>query len=909
MPSAEEAQSYVSSILSLLSSKQSQADAIVKEIKKNAIDINGVPYIKDHPTNSANSSNTTQNLSKIISDSYGNIIEPSPIVSAESSVVEVPVTACPTTPPPEFPKYSQSEINKVVAEVAAECDTRGVPSSLLQGVSLKESVAAKCNITAPTILEPATFLPTPPFDAVQSTPGESPYATLTEPKNSLKRPAKTIIVLENIAKLATKGATLVDVAPLKKVGDKVSCGEAIMKVGNRTLTSPINSGIIKKIHAAGKGAKNQQLVTIEDTSSNDPIGQTLSHADDISKKLNDVTALKDQLGKMEHDLWTKKIILGIYEGQLQGYVEYYKSFAALIQQRDDLNSRFAANTETIKKLLGGSLHYSTVSFSSSKGPVNPIPSAENTKKADLLLKDQKDLASQINSINSQVAALQKSQPLYFSVDGSTTSLASAEKTTTGNTIEYKLVPLNPGQKSKPALRQSDVLTKLGPTILSFTNNLLFNGSYTPDRWNEATVPPITTRGYNSAKLDIDINHPGSFSYNKILSGNGDFNFVFRISNSFRSIAWRGSLYQSRKDFYDAVNSATNDIKNKINTDSSAKKLNDLRTQERLLPLQIQDLANKVYDQVITVSKQFGYYQIYQNSLYLQRGVDKTAELTKQRDDAKAVFEADYKIFQDILKKLADVEAAIDDFPTTLQKAFSGGCVLPEASDPTCLHVEGEAVNMIKWPKSSASLPVDDVNYRGNPQPNSPPITEFSYWQKYCAKATVVNLLPTYWPIGLLIPTPAGLLKIPLPIIWTPIAVIPTPFCVLVIGLALCGICPAPFIYVVNPGWPFPISVAAPQSSWHAAGIRGPQQIASLTTSTPLPAFPKITIALKYTVKGVTRQQPVTIDAAPYLTKLLPFSQDDLPPYERLSLSNLPYILYLTKWCAAGKKTMGFFENP
>jgi len=902
MPSAEEAQSYVSSILSLLDSKQSQADAIVNEIKKHAVDINGVPYIKDESSNS-------QDLISIISDSYGNIIDPSPIVSAKSSVIDVPVTACPTTPPPEFPKYSQSEINKVVADVAAECETRGVPSPLLRGVSLKESIAAKCDITAPVILEPATFLPTPPFGAVQAAAGESPYATTTEPKDSLKRPAKTIIILEDLTKLSAKGVTLVDVTPLKKVGDRVSCGEAIMKVGNKTLTSPINSGIIKKIHAAGKAAKNQQLVTIEDTSTDDPIGKTLSQADDISKKLNDVTSLKDQLGKMEHDLWTKKIILGIYEGQLQGYLEYYKSFTALIQQRDDLSSRFVANTETIKKLLGGSLNYSTLSSTGSKGPAAPIPSADNIKKADSLLKDQQDLATQINTINSQITVLQKSQPTYFTIDGSTGSLASAEKTTSGNSIEYKLVPLNPMQKSKPALRQSDVLTKLGPTVLSFTNNLLFNGSYTPDKWNEAIAPPITTKGYNAAKLDIDINHPGSFSYNKILSGSGDFNFVFRISNSFRSIPWRGSLYQSRKDFYDAVTSATNDIKNKVNTDSSAKKLNDLRTQERLLPLQIQDLANKVYDQVIEVSKQFGYYQIYQSSIYLQRGADKTAELTKQRDDAKAIFDADYTVFQEILKKLADVEAAIDDFPITLQKNFSGGCVLPDASDPTCLHVEGEAVNMIKWPKSSVPLPTDDDNYRGNPQPNSPPITEFSYWQKYCAKATVVNLLPTFWPIGLLIPTPAGLLKIPLPIIWTPFAVIPTPFCVLVIGLALCGICPAPFVYVVNPGWPFPISVAGPQSSWHVTGIRGPQQIAGLTTSTPLPAFPKITIPLKYTVKGVTNQQPVTIDAAPYLTKLLPFSQDDLPPYERLTLSNLPYILYLTKWCAAGKKTMGFFENP
>jgi hypothetical protein len=69
------------------------------------------------------------------------------------------------------------------------------------------------------------------------------------------------------------------------------------------------------------------------------------------------------------------------------------------------------------------------------------------------------------------------------------------------------------------------------------------------------------------------------------------------------------------------------------------------------------------------------------------------------------------------------------------------------------------------------------------------------------------------------------------------------------------------------------------------------------------------VPLKYKQNGQDKQQPVTIDAAPYITKLLPLAQDDLPAFERLTLTNLPYISYLVKWCAAGKKTMGFFENP
>jgi hypothetical protein len=222
--------------------------------------------------------------------------------------------------------------------------------------------------------------------------------------------------------------------------------------------------------------------------------------------------------------------------------------------------------------------------------------------------------------------------------------------------------------------------------------------------------------------------------------------------------------------------------------------------------------------------------------------------------------------------------------------------------------KGKAVK----PKPKAKVPEvrEDINFKKNPPPISPPITTLKYWKKYCKRATTVNLLPMYWPVGLLIPTPGPLLKIPMPIIWKPLVVIPNPIALVVIGIAVCGICPAPFIYICNPGWPFPIGMVAPKASWHTAGLRGPKKIAGETTSKPLiAAIPSITMQLKYKKDGVITKKPVKIDAMPVITKLLPLVQDDLPAFERLSLSNLPYLMYLMKWCKAGKKTMGFFENP
>jgi hypothetical protein len=170
-------------------------------------------------------------------------------------------------------------------------------------------------------------------------------------------------------------------------------------------------------------------------------------------------------------------------------------------------------------------------------------------------------------------------------------------------------------------------------------------------------------------------------------------------------------------------------------------------------------------------------------------------------------------------------------------------------------------------------------------------------------------LPTYWPIGIIIPTPSGLIKIPFPIIWTPLAVIPSDLAIIVIGITMCGICPGPFIYIVNPGWPFPIGMVKAKESWFVVGNRGPKNIDSITTSEVSALdIPTVNIPLKYTKNGQTVKTNVKINVGPIVTQLLPFIQDDLPVYERLTMTNIVYLLYLAKWCKQGKNTYGFFTS-
>lgn len=433
----------------------------------------------------------------------------------------------------------------------------------------------------------------------------------------------------------------------------------------------------------------------------------------------------------------------------------------------------------------------------------------------------------------------------------------------------------------------DLLKELSNTILPFANNVTLNNIELAAWGNE----------------DYNINQTDAVSYAELDKSPLEF------KHKDGSTVWSGSIKNLREDL---VNNAL--LLSKLTDVTELEKASDeLKIKERNLLSIIEKLANETYAQVFQIGLKIGYYyRINPASIIATFTTSNIDTLLKRNlDRAKKNFEDLYSKYVLIKSQIAAIEKTIDDLPSILTNIANNGCVLKDGSAPTAALINGESINIISWPiteKDLAELPKDDDNFKGNSSKNTPAVTDLRYWKKYCLNATLVNLLPIYWPVGLLIPTPGGLVKIPLPIIWKPFAVIPTPFCVIVIGLAICGICPAPFVYLVNPGWPFPIGIVKPGESYFLTGIRGPAMINAKIASKVLDAIPTIITPLVYKKDGVNQRKPIAIDAAPNITKLLPLIKDDLPAFERLSITNLPYVLYLTKWCAAGKKTMGFFES-
>jgi F0F1-type ATP synthase membrane subunit b/b' len=129
----------------------------------------------------------------------------------------------------------------------------------------------------------------------------------------------------------------------------------------------------------------------------------------------------------------------------------------------------------------------------------------------------------------------------------------------------------------------------------------------------------------------------------------------------------------------------------------------------------------------------------------------------------------------------------------------------------------------------------DLNFKNVSK--NPTIFDYSWWLKFSSLATLVNLVPVHWPIGLLIPTPSGLIRIPFPIIWFPIFVAPTDKLIAVLFIGQCGILPCPYLFLQH-FLPVPVGPFQSNNPYFAAAIGGPVNISNHEPLPPatLPSF-------------------------------------------------------------------------
>ena len=193
---------------------------------------------------------------------------------------------------------------------------------------------------------------------------------------------------------------------------------------------------------------------------------------------------------------------------------------------------------------------------------------------------------------------------------------------------------------------------------------------------------------------------------------------------------------------------------------------------------------------------------------------------------KDIYEPLSKELEELEIEEIEIQKYFDELNTTIRDSLAEqGCELPELQDP-------------ETPAGS------DVNFKGIPMnlSQSPTIFDLRWWRKFCGLATIMNLAPVHWPVGLILPTIPKPLFIPCPIIWTPLTVINTPVALIVVLIGQCGILPSPFVFILNTS-DCPLGPIGPKSAWFPVAIRPMCKIKDEPTSKRLDASPEINIPL------------------------------------------------------------------
>lgn len=132
-------------------------------------------------------------------------------------------------------------------------------------------------------------------------------------------------------------------------------------------------------------------------------------------------------------------------------------------------------------------------------------------------------------------------------------------------------------------------------------------------------------------------------------------------------------------------------------------------------------------------------------------------------------------------------------------------MLKERSPDCFKDIDSDQQDCEDIKSSLGSDPFSMTTIQGS-DPTLPTYSKFCYWKEFAKSATKQGLIPVpnkgssalrYWPIGLVVPSPNGIVKVPLPIVWLPLVVMPSSFGTLVFFLTITGVFVSPVVFLAS----------------------------------------------------------------------------------------------------------------
>ena len=708
----------------------------------------------------------------------------------------------------------------------------------------------------------------------------------------------TISEPNNIIIFGTIDATITDIPD--NITNINNCNMIILKTSEGDIPAGVSQGELVKVFVKiGDNINGKELFEIKKQKGESVIEKTFEAVKKQSKGVNKLISLKEDLGNKEREFYFSEIQKAFYEYRFTAYSNYFNKFSPKVNSRKDKNDKL--------KNLKRNLSFTENRINNIFKTGNLIPVNLNTEsllkklvsQREKTLNGIKKLIKDINQLTGEINNIRKGQNFF----AKETSETISEIINGGNNIKKAIIRIDGSGKvsesghlyKNPLIRKTQVETfqpesdvvnvteayamakNLQTVIERFSNEFALNGK------NKNEIHRVTLSTYNPIlKLQgTTIENPddaGSWRFAKIKS---------------KGIRLSGSYHQIRVDFYNFIINSTDKEK------GDPEWLKELQVRDENIEPETDLKIQSVIDEMRIPAEQYGHIAINQDQVYLNPQNKSTFnEFERAYNTANKLYNKNKKIVENLRLEIKEIEEATKNLKQDIQKISDDCDVYKSCATELRCDI---TYKLCSWPiekiDEDAKLVKDDLTYRNNPRPvdESPPLNDISWWQKFCSLASIINIIPIYWPVGLIIPAPA-LIKIPLPVIWIPITTITTPAALIVIGIAQAGILPCPFVFVLNTT-DTPLGPVSGNSCWFVGAIRPLQKIKDNPGTEIMPIAPKLNIGLN------------TIDVLPDVTKLIPFIKDDFPAYERLSLLNFLLLLFLTKWCSAGKKGEGFFENP
>ncbi len=597
----------------------------------------------------------------------------------------------------------------------------------------------------------------------------------------------------------------------------------------------------------------------------------------LLEKTSKISELKQKIFELSIQFYSKKLIEYVYTKFKETYDFYFNSFQNIFSELDVLKQQFNDKKTQIEQIEAKILELD---------PNNTFPSTFNSliEQRNNLLKELETITTKLNSNLGKLQNLRKDIPQFQTEDSNNikeakinfvelqkgTDISTIQKTLKNQQTTFQSLVLD--EKAVSVETPKSLFNRFKNLFNVYTNNIgikVENSIFLFEELLEDFEPFDYSFQFDVKEFPKNLSSPN--------------HYTFQLSTG-KYILWSGKFQKNYEQFVRFV--LESDKSNPKIVETLNQKENNFYENFNSFIQEFQSLSEPI-------SKDWAFIVLNKEEAFIKFKSNKTGFL----DIIINTFQIEFETIKNELEQSKKELKEIFDFIDQVQNKFN------QIEDSEKVFMEKEVfcgfnktkIKNVLFPNeenknSSNSLTEEDVKFRGFPikDPSvSPGFVHNKWWDKFLNLASVVGLNPIYYPIGFLIPNPSGITKVPFPVFYKHFLVIPTPTSLIQIGMAICGSSVSPMVTEFN---------MMNLTARFLVGVR-PGNIIKKGFGTKIIDVPKVKDAFG---------NEIELNSQNSLTS--PFEKDDLPNWERLSLNNSLFVLFLNDWCKASKKTFGFFEN-